>query len=240
MTLAEIARLMETVRQNIIVWNYHRRQLRKRREEAEKYINEATSAYEEYHKVRKQIKDMKIERRDLENKLKATPMFNIAERRELKGKIASLSEDINERDFEKMELVHGFGKENDSDMASVKTHLSAIKTNIGKMDAQEMDFTNRVDEAKTEFAALKAQAVDLDQDELTDARLALRPQMESAAHDRIKRSIKGDNVSFWNFTYSIADTDELVEEVNMAERRRTERQREACPPFKKPRSRERE
>lgn len=49
--------------------------------------------------------------------------------------------------------------------------------------------------------------------------------MEDGAQDRIKRSIKGGKVSFWNYQCSITDTDELLGEAGMAERRRAERQR---------------
>ena len=73
---------------------------------------------------------------------------------------------------------------------------------------------------------LKKQAEEYDRDELTDASLAFRPQMEDAAHDRI-RTVKGGKVSFWNYPGSITDTDELLGEAGMAECRREQLRREA-------------
>ena len=50
-----------------------------------------------------------------------------------------------------------------------------------KLDAQEIKFTGAINREKEKFDGLKAQAADLDRNELTDARLALRQQMGAEA-----------------------------------------------------------
>ena len=79
-----------------------------------------------------------------------------------------------------------------------------------------MMFDGRI--TKEEFDKLKTQTADLDQDELANARLALRPQMEREAQDRIRRAEDGRKISFWNFQSSISDADKLLGEDGMAER----------------------
>ena len=98
---------------------------------------------------------------------------------------------------------------------------------LERYDSSDDDLTKRIGKAKTEFDGLKAQAAEYDGGELADARLALRQEMESTAHDRIKRNVKGGKVSFWNYQGSITDTDEILGEAGMAERRKDQRRRKA-------------
>ena len=65
---------------------------------------------------------------------------------------------------------------------------------------------------------MKAQVADLDQDELTDARLDLRPQMENEGRERVHRAEGGRKINFWKFQGSISETDKLLGEDGMAER----------------------
>ena len=224
-TVAEIACALETIRQNIIVFNYGLLHIRKRRGEAREYLSMANPAYASYTDLAQKIADKETERQALQNELAALPVLNISKRRELKGKIAELSEEIGELDFAKMEIVRGFGKEQDSDMTGVKAYLSTIEANANKIDAQEVRYTGKIKEAKREFDRLKEQAADLNQDELIDARLALRPQMEREAQARIRKAEGGREINFWHFQGSISDTDKLLDEEDMAERCRVQKQR---------------
>lgn len=95
-----------------------------------------------------------------------------------------------------------------------------------RYDAADAVLTRKIDGAKAKFDQMREQAAEYDRDELTDARLALRQEMESEAHDRIKRNIKGGKVSIRDYWSSIADADALLGETGMAERRREQRRRE--------------
>ena len=53
---------------------------------------------------------------------------------------------------------------------------------------------------------------------MTDARLALRQQMDAEAQNRIRRTENGRKINFWKFQGSISDADKLLGEVGMAER----------------------
>lgn len=87
-----------------------------------------------------------------------------------------------------------------------------------KLDAEEVEFTDAINREKEKFEGLKARAADLDQDELADARLALRPQIEREAQERIRRAEGGRKISFWNLQSSISDVDKLLGEGVIAER----------------------
>lgn len=95
-----------------------------------------------------------------------------------------------------------------------------------RYDAADAVLTRKIDLAKTKIDDLREQAAEYDRDELTDARLVLRQKMESEAHDRIKRNIKGGKVSIRDYWSSISDADALLGETGMAERRREQWRRE--------------
>ena len=62
------------------------------------------------------------------------------------------------------------------------------------------------------------------QNELTDARLALRQQMEAEAQNRIRRTENGRKINVWKFQSDISDADKLLDEVGMAERHEERKQ----------------
>ena len=107
-----------------------------------------------------------------------------------------------------------------------------------RYDESDAVLTQKIGRAKERFDDLRERAAEYDRDELTDARLSLRQDMESEAHDRIKRNIKGGKVSIRDYWSSISDADAVLGETGMAERRREQR-REDRAALKKPRSHDR-
>ena len=236
---------MEQIRQNIIVLNYGLLHIRKRRHDASEYIEKARPAYKEYVGLRRQRAEKEKERRALSNELKRLPVLNISRRRELKARIAELSEDIEELQNSEMNIVHGFGKVDARGMKGIPSYLSTVEANVQKMDEQETQYTGDIEKAKHDFDELRVQAAGLDQDELTGARLALRPQMERAARARIQSGLSSGRINFWHFEGSKNDADRWLDEEGMAERhearkRRREREKTYQPQKHKPRSHEQE
>ena len=95
-----------------------------------------------------------------------------------------------------------------------------------RYNAADAVLTQKIVGAKAKFDQMREQAAEYDRDELTDARLALRQEMENAAHDRIERNIKDGKVSIRDYWHSLSDADALLGETGMAERRRQQRRRE--------------
>lgn len=243
-TIPAIAAAMETIRQNIIVFNYGLLFVRDRRKETSEYVERATREYGNYQDTRKQIKAKIGEQKNLQKELSNLSVFSIGKRRELKVKIAELSEEIEELRFEEKSVMQVFGKEDAAGMNEVKGEISEAEARVMRLDAQEVEFTGAIKREKEKFDGLKEQAADLDQDKLTDARLALRPQMERTTHDRIRAGLSSGKVGFWDFEGSKKDADEWLGEEGMAERheekkRRREREITQSLPKRNQRSHER-
>ena len=217
-TIPTIAAAMETIRQNIIVLNYGLLSVRDRRKNTKEYVAQATRKYGDYKDIGSQITAKAKERSELQAELAGLSVLDVRRRKELKAKIVELSEEITELQFAEKSLMQAFSKTDAAQMKEVEGEISKSQARIAGLDAQEFKFTGAISREKERFDELKEQAADLDQDELTDARLALRPQMESEGYERIRKATHGREISFWKFQGSIRDTDELLGEEDMAER----------------------
>ena len=217
--------------------------MRDRRKDTKEYVKQATREYGNYRDTRSQIKARIDKRKQLQKEYDGLSVFNIGKRRELKTKIAELSEEIEELRFEEKSVMRVFGKNDAAGMNEVKGEISEAEASVVKLDAQDVEFTSAIKREKDKFDGLKEQAADLDHDELIDARLALRPQMERTARDRIQSGLSSGKVSFWDYEGSKKDADRWLDEEGMAERheekkRRREREKEQQYPRRKPQSHE--
>ena len=235
-----IAHAMEKIRQNIIVFNYGLLFVRDRRKDTNEYVEKATLKYGEYKNIHSEIKGKLDRRKKLQKELDALSVLSFGRRKELKAKIGELTEEIRELQVDEKALMRSFYKENATEMREVAGEISKANARIAELDAQEVELSIGIRNEKEKFDGLKKQAADLDQDDLADARLALRQEMESETHDRIKRNIKGSKASIRDYWYSISDADALLGETGMAERRREQRRRKELSEFKKTRSNDRE
>ena len=107
----------------------------------------------------------------------------------------------------------------------------------------ETRYTSNITKSTQEFNRLKEQSADFALFELTDARLALRPSMEEAAQERIRKEAPDGKISIRGFW-----TDKLLREDGMvAWHKEQERHREVqqerkrgLGPQHKPKAREKE
>ena len=243
-TIPAIAAAMEAIRQNIIVFNYGLLLVRGRHKDTKEYVEQATRKYADYKDIRSQMKVKAKERGELQKELADLSMFAAGRRKEIKTKIATLSEEIEELQFEVKSIMRVFDKADTAGMKEVEGEISKSEACIVKLDSQEVRLIGAINREKEKFDGLKAQAVDLDQDELADARLALRPQMENEGRERIHRAEGGRKINLWKFQGSISDTDKLLGENDMAERReeqkRLRRMEECQRPKRKTRAHQQE
>ena len=227
MTLAEIARAMEQARQDIIVFTYGLLHNREQRNLDTTFIGTSAPKYHDYVDASRAITEKAKQRKALKAELAARSPFDLRRRRELKASIAALEVEIDALHTDRESIIQAFKKTDDAGMSAIAADIKAARVRLERYDSSDDDLTKRIGKAKAEFDRLKERAKKYDLYDLTDARLALRPQMEDAAHDRIKRNVKGGKVSFWNYQGSITDTDELLGEAGMAECRREQLRREA-------------
>ncbi len=225
-TIPALASSMETVRQNIIVFNYGLLHIRKRKKETGEYVTKANTQYSDYLDLRTQIKTKLEERKALHTELDGLGLLSISRRRELKTQLAALAEEIEELRFEEKSVMQGFGKEDAAGMKQIKSEISSAEADMVKLGKDETTLTDAISKEAEKFTELKEQAAGLDRAELTDARLALRPQMEDQAKERIRGAMSSGKISFWNFQLSIRDADKLLGEEGMAEQWEREKRQE--------------
>ena len=215
-----IAAAMETIRQNIIAFNYGLLFVRDRRKDTKEYVEQATRKYSDYKGIHNQMKVKAKEHGKLQKELADLPMFAVGRRKELKTKIAELSEEIEELRFEEKSFMRVFDKVDAAGMKKVEGEISKSKASIVKLDSQEVKFTDAINREKEKYDELQARAVNLDQDELTDARLALRPQMENEGYERIRKDTPDGRISFEQYQAAVREADRALMEDGMDKRYR--------------------
>ena len=119
-----LAAAMETIRQNMIVFNYGLLFVRDRRKNEKEYVEQATSKYGDYKYIRSQIKAKAKERGKLQKELAVMSVFAIGRRKELESQIAELSEEIEELQFEEKSIMQDFGKADAAEMKKVEGEIS--------------------------------------------------------------------------------------------------------------------
>ena len=125
--------------------------------------------------------------------------------------------------------MRGFNKADVVGMKDVEGEISKSQARIVKLDAQELEFTGAINREKERFAELKVQATEFEQDELTAARLALRPQMANEGRERIRKGTSDGRVSFTKYQASVKDTDRALEEDRLASRHQEQKRGIDCP-----------
>ena len=223
-TIPALASAMEAVRQNIIVFNYGLLHIRSRKQETNEYVTKARKQYNSYLDFHSQIKAKLDERKALQAELDGLRLLNIGRRKELKTQLVALSEEIEELRFEEKDIMQGFGKEDTAGMKQIKSDISGAEADMMKLGKDETTLTDAIEKEREKFTGLKEQAAKLDRAELTDARLAIRPQLETQAKERIRGAMSSGKLDFWKYQVSTRNTDKLLGEDGMAE----QRERELC------------
>ncbi len=211
-TVPSLAAAMETMRRNIIVFCYGLLHVRDRKKEVGEYAAKASAMYEEYLAVHGRIREKQSERKAAQKELDGMGLLSIGSRRDLKARIAELSEEIEELHTEEKTLIQAFGKEDAAGMKQVKDEIHAAEANRENLDRQENSLSDSIRMEQERFDALSEQAADLDRGELTSARLALRRDSERQAWERIRESVSSGKVSFQRFRSSVKETDRMLGE----------------------------
>ena len=224
-TIPVIANAMETVRQNLIIFNYGLLHVRDRRKETAEYVSKATVRFKDYLNLHEQIKDKIRKRSDCQKELDGLSVFSIGRRKELKAKVAELSELIEELRFEEKTVMQDFDREDAAGMKQVQKEIKTAESDLAHYDKRVSDLSDAIQREKDRFTGLKEQAAGLDRYALTDERLALRPQMERTAREHIKKAEPDGRIGFWRFEESVREADMLLDETGMVERHHREQRR---------------
>lgn len=185
-TLPAMAEKLETLRQNMIIYRYQLLHIATGKSKMGKRLNVLRPKLERYLKLVKQIKDKTKQRNLLLDERKTTPVWNLAKRQDLAKQIVTLSEDIEELRSEKAMLLQSLDCADDAAMSDVKKNIAAMEAALKKLDEQESKYAAELESALQQYRELEAQAAEFDAEELTDARLELRPGMDRSTVTRIQ------------------------------------------------------
>ena len=241
-TLPTMAEKLETLRQNMIIFRYQLLHIATGKSKMSKRLNILRPELECYLRLAKQIKEKTKQRNLLLDERKATPAWNFAKRQDLAKQIATLAEDIEELRSEKVMLLHSLDCTDDAAMGDVKKDIAAMESALKKLDEQENKYSAELESTLQQYRELEAQAAEFDSEELTDARLQLRPGMDRATVSRIQTAYESQ---YSTFTMAEARQDvsnmldEHEEEPHSVRERLRKHQQEQTEPLKKEKDRDR-
>ena len=210
-TIPALAETMESVRENMIIFKYQLGYILTGKRRLTKSLDVMKPELERYTRIAGQIKEKSKERNTLLSEKKATPMLNILKHRELSRHIAELTEELEELRSEKIQLLAMMDYGEDTGLSTVKKDISAMESNLARLEQQERKYTAELNAALAEYSELKAQAADFDPDELAMAQLAIRPQKEASAESRVQAAY-GDKYDFWTMIGAKREVAELLGE----------------------------
>ena len=238
--LPTMAEKLETLRQNMIIFRYQLLHIATGKSKMNKRLNVLRPELERYLRLAKQIKDNTKQRNLLLDERNAVPVWNLAKRQDLAKQIATLSEDIEELRSEKAMLLHSLDCADDAAMGDVRKDIAAMETALKKLDEQESKYSAELESALQQYRELEAQAAEFDANELTDARLQLRPGMDRSTVARIQTAYDSQYSPFTmaearkNVSKMLGEDDELC-----SVRDRLRQQQEQFTPRKKEKDRDR-
>ncbi len=117
---------------------------------------------------------------------KDTPAIQVFRHRELAQKIATLTEDIEELKSEKSLLLSQLNCVDNHGMTEVKQRIASMESSLERLNQQETRYTDELDVALAEYAALQQQAADMAVVELDTARQGVRPDKERETAQRLQ------------------------------------------------------
>ena len=107
-----------------------------------------------------------------------------------------MSEDIDELRSEKAMLLRSLDCADDAAMGDLKKDIAAMEAALKKLDEQESNYSAELQSALQQYRELETQAAGFDAEELSDARLNLRPGMDRSTVSRIQTAYDTQYRSF--------------------------------------------
>lgn len=127
------------------------------------------------------IKEKQAEKNALQIKQKDTSLFRAIEHIRLNARIAEKTEDLEELKSEKTRLITRAGVRDEEGVKHFKARIKTERDKLERAEKTEIRATVELEGAVEKFHELEANAAAFDQNELMDARLALRPEEERRA-----------------------------------------------------------
>ena len=210
-TVPTIAEAMETVRRNMLIFQYQILHTKANRRSIKNTLTDVIPGLRQYSDLVSQIKTLSRERKGLLDEKKATSVLNILKQRELAKRIAQLSEDIEELRSEKAMILSRFDKTDDEGMKEVKKWVASMESSLQRLEQTEAKYQAELDAALAQFRELTGEAESMDKAELHAHRQILRKPNTQDARDKLQQA-HGKQYSAITMMEAQQDVDHLLRE----------------------------
>ena len=187
-TIPAIAKAMESVRQNVLIFCYQLVHIRTGQRKLKTYISDVKAEMKQYSSLVEQIKEKSRERKSLLAEQKELPFWNVPRKKELTARIAELTELLEELKSEKAIVLQHLQCADDSNLSDVKKEIAKSEAGLKKLEEQEMKYAAELDNALKQYAELQEQAADFEPLDLHQARQEIRSDKEQSAIRRVQNT----------------------------------------------------
>ncbi len=182
--LPALAETMENLRRNLLLFCYQLGYICRGRERLCASLEQLRSVHLQFIKLTKEIRKTMKERRSLLCKKQSFSTVHVFRHRELSGKIAALTETLEELHSEKKLLLASLNGM-DTDEKFTQT-ITAMEQTLKRLEEQEKQYSTALDAALDAYIGLRKQAQSFDPAQLYEARQRIRPGKEREAVNRVQ------------------------------------------------------
>lgn len=207
-TLPKLADTLETIRKNIMIAAYHMLHSRYRKEAVGDKIKTTTDNIQKYDNTLSRLKAKVKDKKATSEKKKTISFLNIPKQREFAKLLTTQTEEIEEFKTEKSLLLNNLNCENGSEVAELKKHIPQMEKALHQYEKQEGKYQTELNNALAEFFDTKENTWNVDEFELVEERLRIRPQKEKEFNEYVNTC--GIAINPKAFTNVIADTDNML------------------------------
>ena len=189
-TVPAIAEGLEKLRSRVLIFCYQLSHIRGGKSHIQKSLAVWKPELEHYTGLVQQIKAKSKERKTLVAEKKELPIYHVKRHKALAVRVAELTEDLEELRSEKSLLLQKFEYAEDAGAEAFRKDIATMEAGLKKLETREQKYSVELDNALTEYAELKAQAVELDPVELYETRQAIRPVQEKEAEQELEDTLQ--------------------------------------------------
>ena len=192
-TVIGIARALETVRKNLLIFRYHVLHSNADKKRIADTLDVLRPDVARYEELAAQIKDASKERKALLDEKKATSPVRVIRHHELARGIAKLMEDLEELKTERTMLLSQYAGTDGTlgtGVQAVRNRISFLEATLQRVERRESKYEGELKAALAQYQELQEQANGMDASALDAARQSIRSDMEREVY-RQAREVYG-------------------------------------------------